>query len=100
MAATACFFFWSAALVAACFCEAFFWFDFGDLSPMILAFFPTLTGPAECLFLRRDGTLALTTRVVKRDGDSWDKRDGEVCSKAFQSHEIRLALPPPLSHLV
>lgn len=38
LAATAALFFWSALLVLACFCEDFFWLDFGDLSPMILFF--------------------------------------------------------------
>lgn len=27
---------WSALLTFACFCEDFFWLDFGDLSPMVL----------------------------------------------------------------
>jgi hypothetical protein len=35
LAAMACFFFCSALLATACFWDAFFWFDFGDLSPMI-----------------------------------------------------------------
>jgi hypothetical protein len=34
-AAAACFFLWFAALDLACFCEACFCTDFGDLSPMI-----------------------------------------------------------------
>lgn len=34
LAATACFFFWSALLAAACFWVDFFWLDFGDRSPM------------------------------------------------------------------
>ena len=38
LSAMACFFFWSALLALDCFCEDFFWFDFGDLSPMILIF--------------------------------------------------------------
>lgn len=36
LAAMAAFFFWSALLAMACFCEVFFWFDFGDLSPIML----------------------------------------------------------------
>jgi hypothetical protein len=39
LSATAFFFFWSALLALTCFCEDFFWFDFGDLSPIILTFF-------------------------------------------------------------
>jgi hypothetical protein len=39
LAATAALFFWLALLALDCFCEDFFWFDFGDLSPIIL-FFP------------------------------------------------------------
>jgi len=35
VAAAACFFLWFAALDFACFCEACFCTDFGDLSPMI-----------------------------------------------------------------
>jgi hypothetical protein len=42
-AAAACCFFWSALLTLDCFCEDFFWLDFGDLSPMILIFFNGLT---------------------------------------------------------
>jgi hypothetical protein len=37
-AATAALFFWFALLVLACFCEDFFWLDFGDLSPIIFSF--------------------------------------------------------------
>ena len=43
LAATACFFFWSALLAMACFCVDFFWFDFGDLSPIIVIVFCALT---------------------------------------------------------
>ena len=35
----ACFFIWSALLALACFWFDFFWFDFGDQSPIILIFF-------------------------------------------------------------
>ena len=37
-AARACCFCLSALLWSACFCEDFFWLDFGDLSPMVLFF--------------------------------------------------------------
>jgi hypothetical protein len=43
LAAMACFFFSSALLALACFCVDIFWFDFGDLSPIILIFFRELT---------------------------------------------------------
>ena len=39
LSAMACFFFWLALFATACFCEFFFWLDFGDLSPMILLLF-------------------------------------------------------------
>ena len=39
LAAMASFLIWSALLALDCFCEDFFWLDFGDLSPMILFFF-------------------------------------------------------------
>ena len=35
LAAMASFLIWSALLALDCFCEDFFWLDFGDLSPMI-----------------------------------------------------------------
>lgn len=37
-AAAACFFFWASALALACFCDACLFTDFGDLSPIIIAF--------------------------------------------------------------
>src|ERR1035437_6861673 len=43
LAATACFFFWSALRALDCFCVDFFWLDFGDRSPIILIFFRGLT---------------------------------------------------------
>ena len=36
LAATACFFAVAAVVILTCFWVVFFWFDFGDLSPMIL----------------------------------------------------------------
>jgi len=57
LAATACFFFWLALAALEFFCEDFFWFDFGDLSPMSLTFLTELTacgivvspqGPSPC----------------------------------------------------
>jgi hypothetical protein len=45
LAAAADFFFWSALLTLTCFCEDFFWLDFGDLSPIIL-FFLRIDSPA------------------------------------------------------
>ncbi len=47
LAATACFFFWSALLAAVCFWEDFFWLDFGDLSPMCFFFLLRVDHPAE-----------------------------------------------------
>jgi hypothetical protein len=43
LASAADFFFWSALLTLACFCEDFFWLDFGDLSPITFIFFCGLT---------------------------------------------------------
>jgi hypothetical protein len=37
VAAAAAFFLLWTALVAAAFCDDFFWFDFGDLSPMMIS---------------------------------------------------------------
>jgi hypothetical protein len=39
LAATTAFAFALAALLLLCFCVDFFWFAFGDLSPMMFAFF-------------------------------------------------------------
>ena len=39
LAASAAFFFWLALLAWACFWFVFFWFDFGDLSPIIFISF-------------------------------------------------------------
>jgi len=61
LAATACFFFWSALLALACFCEDFFWFDFGDLSPIIL-FFLRLTHLRHVIF--SEGTHILLAGLV------------------------------------
>lgn len=46
LAAAACFFARSALLSLVCFWEDFFWFDFGDLSPMSLIFFCGVDSPA------------------------------------------------------
>lgn len=43
LAAAACFFLCSALVALACFCVDFFWFDFGDLSPMVFNFLLQLT---------------------------------------------------------
>jgi hypothetical protein len=43
LAAMACCFFWAALLAFECFCEDFFWLDFGDLSPITLLFYRGLT---------------------------------------------------------
>jgi hypothetical protein len=50
---TACFFFWSALFVLDCFCVDFFWFDFGDLSPIVLLFVFVLTSLWHESFLPR-----------------------------------------------
>jgi hypothetical protein len=42
LAAAACCFFWDAALVLSCFCAAFLWADFGDLS--LINTLPSVTG--------------------------------------------------------
>jgi hypothetical protein len=62
LAATASFFFWSALLALACFCENFFWFDFGDLSPITL-FFLRLTRLRHVIF--SEGTHSLLAGLVK-----------------------------------
>jgi len=46
LAAAAALFFWLALLALDCFCDDFFWLDFGDLSPIIL-FVPQVDSPAE-----------------------------------------------------
>ena len=46
LANAACFFASAALLALACFCVDFFWFDFGDLSPMILFWFLRFNPPA------------------------------------------------------
>jgi hypothetical protein len=43
LAAIACCFFLAALLAFDCFCEDFFWLDFGDLSPITLFFYRGLT---------------------------------------------------------
>ena len=55
LAAAAALFFWSALLTLDCFCEDFFWLDFGDLSPMILFFFCGLTCRRHLIFSDGDG---------------------------------------------
>lgn len=64
LAAVACFFFWSALLTADCFCVDFFWFDFGDLSPMCLTFFSELTRRRNRCFPAGVGTLLAATWIV------------------------------------
>ncbi len=54
LAAAACFFLSSALLAMTCFCVDFFWFDFGDLSPMIFGFLVRVDFPAACQFLRKE----------------------------------------------
>jgi hypothetical protein len=53
LAAIACFLASAALLALTCFCVDFFWFAFGDLSPMILFWFLRLNSPAACLFPRQ-----------------------------------------------
>ena len=43
LTAIACRFFWSTRAALACFCDDFFWFAFGDLSPMVLSFWSVLS---------------------------------------------------------
>src|ERR1035437_9596763 len=67
LSAAACFFFWSALLTLACFCEDFFWLDFGDLSPITFIFFLRLT------HLRHDSfsagkAIVLAGVVIVNDG--------------------------------
>ena len=62
-AATACFFFWSLLFALDCFCEDFFWLDFGDLSPMILMYFCGLTHLRHDSF--SEGTQSLTVKKGK-----------------------------------
>jgi A/G-specific adenine glycosylase len=52
-AATASFFFALALLTFNCFCEDFFWLDFGDLSPITFYFILRVDSPAAWNFLRR-----------------------------------------------
>lgn len=58
LSATAWLFFWAADEAAAFFWEDFFWFAFGERSPMDLIWFGGYCCPAECQFLRRSRTVA------------------------------------------
>ena len=57
-ATTACFFFWSALLAMACFCDDFFWLDFGDLSPITMILLCWLT-------CRRHISFAAGRRIIR-----------------------------------
>lgn len=70
LVATACFFCCSALLALDCFCEDFFWFDFGDLSPMCFAFFSELTDLRNRCFPTGAITLRAAARNVN-DGRAW-----------------------------
>lgn len=50
LAATACCFFCATLLVLLCFCVDFFWFAFGDLSPMDVSFCSEFPGPPNRCF--------------------------------------------------
>ena len=67
LAAPACFFFCSALLALACFCVDFFWFDFGDLSPIISIFFCVLTHLRHVSF-SEGTTIMLAGAVIVNDG--------------------------------
>ena len=54
LAASAAFFFWLALSAWACFWFVFFWFDFGDLSPITIILGSRIDSPAACNFLRRE----------------------------------------------
>lgn len=64
LAAAACFFFSSALLACAAFCEDFFWFALGDLSPMILSFYCGLTGLRHVSFSAGTRTVVPQLPVV------------------------------------
>lgn len=64
LAAIACFFFWSALLAAACFCEDFFWLDFGDLSPMGFVWFCDLPAGRNVSFSVRVRTVSSVEMAV------------------------------------
>ena len=66
LAAAACFFFRSALLALACFCVDLFWFDFGDLSPIILIFFCGLTHLRHVSF--SEGQINMLTGAVTVNG--------------------------------
>ena len=67
LAAAACFFFCSALVALACFCEDFFWFDFGDLSPITLIFFCGLIHLRHVSF--SEGMyIVLAAAVIVNDG--------------------------------
>ena len=67
LAATAAFFFWLALLALACFCEDFFWFDFGDLSPITLIFFCGLIHLRHVSF-SEGGIIMCSKAVIVNDG--------------------------------
>lgn len=95
LSAMACFFFWSAMLAAACFCEDFFWFDFGDLSPIIFIFC-ALTHLRHVSF--SEGKLIMPAgKAIVNDG-SKVLRKKMVCGRHhFRSNNNTRALSLPAS---
>jgi len=55
---------WLLLLALACFCADFFWFDFGDRSPMVLSFFYGLTRLRHVSFSEGTVILLATVRFV------------------------------------
>ena len=76
LAAMACCFCLSALLAWDVFCEDFFWFAFGDLSPMCLTFFSELTALRNRCFPAEAGTL-LAARWIVNDGRVRARTDSE-----------------------
>ena len=67
LAAVAACFFTTAVLALVCFCVVFFWLDFGDLSPIMLAFYCGLTHLRNVSF-SEGKAIMLGERVLVNDG--------------------------------
>ena len=77
----ACFLIWSALLALACFCVDFFWFDFGDLSPITLMAFCELTPLRHVSFPAGKTTLPAEVAGVnsRRAAHQWERRARRLC---------------------
>lgn len=60
---------WLLLLALACFCADFFWFDFGERSPMALSFFYGLTHLRHVSFSEGTGIVLLWVAIVNDEHD-------------------------------